>query len=223
MIYYDCRTVLAVLLKKWYIVFCMMVFVGLISIPLERVSYQRAENNYNEIVSNAQGPQLYNINALYEVDEQLKSGMYIYLACLKDEELMQKICQIYDVTVQWDEEQELIEYVYNEKEHTLQVFISEIQEEDAECILKVITVYLMDYLDDHLCTGEFSEAGFWKSKCLDEGKIVAELVHEPGTMKTQGRIVVFAVVFGAILGCVIVMMCDYISKSKKMNETINKK
>lgn len=213
MVNYDCIIILKVLLKKWYIVLGTVFIFGIVSFPLAKTSYQKAIENYHQFVPEDK-ELLFNVSFSYYVPEELEKSMDIYLACLNDKVLMQKVCDVYEEEMQWNSITQVLRYNYYDEENVFEVKLNNVSESEACFGINAVTVYLVGYLEENgFCKIEFKEKEIVKNECLQD--INLQILSKPEKMKTMSRIILTAMLFGFVVGCMLVLLRDYYIKSSK--------
>lgn len=215
MINYNCKGVMLILLRKWYIILILMVILGAVSPVIARLSFENVQQNFEKIEQDANTPPLYNVQASYKIDGQYEQCMKVYLACLNDAHFMQEVISEFDVKYMWEDLKELVEFGYSTKEKIFTITVTEAGEEEIEGLVKISTVLLGKYLKGtSLQEVEFEEYDYAKYEVMQENRQVLTLINEPNSMRSYSKIIITAAIFGAVLGCLIVLILDYLKKCK---------
>lgn len=207
MINYDCREIILVLLKKWYWVLLCIILIGGLSVPLAGMSQKRVEEEYEELTSMES---LFDITSYYYADEADDAYRAIFLDCLKDQEFMEEVIETYSDGGS-AEVLDSVQYAYI-NENMLKIKMSGMSEEDADFAIAVITKYLPKYLaDNHYRNVAFQESWSQKEKKFE----VSELIQKPKGGRSNSKVIASGGICGLVIGCLVVMLGDYISKAKK--------
>lgn len=219
MVNYNLKSILLLLLKRWYIILLVVVVLSGISIPLAKSSYKRAVDNYGRLVKNEEDRK-HNLYALYELCEESTCNMSIYMACLNDSVLMNEICRKYDKRLEWEELSEALTYSFDEDEQEFTININGLKEKEIDFLVNAVTKWLTDFFEEE----EVGKIVFEEIETEKESieNIVSDLIMEPTGFNSNSRGIVTAGIMGGVLGSFIVLMMDYVSKSKKYENEKNR-
>lgn len=218
MVNYNCKLLLLSLLKKWYIVLATMLIFGGISVPLANLSLKNVEKNYEQLQVE-EGNRQFNAKVIYAVEAESTGNIDIYIACLKDGALMHDICKEHNKYLKWKEVENLVEYSYDLEEAQFVININEATEEEIKFLLDASTIWLSEYFGENNA-GKIllKREEILQAPHITEEMIVSELVAEPIGTDSYRRVIVTAMIMGAVLGCFIALMMDYVAKDRKLRE-----
>lgn len=217
MINYDCKSILFILLKKWYIVLIAVALTGGLSIPLAKTSYQRAEDNYEQLVVKDEEKN-YSVYAVYAVEPSSTCNLKIYSACLNDVSLMESVCRMNREDLSWSNLLQGIVYTFDLDKQELTISMSRNKENEIKFLLDAVTIWLGNYLEEN-AVGRivFNEMGYCQTELVEEPTIVSDLLEQPTGLGSRTKTVITAAIFGGVLGCFVVLLWDYIIKNRKWN------
>ena len=205
---YEIIDILRIIKKKWYVIIGLSMVCMLISIPLSRISYVQAEENYEQEIMKTAEIDIVNVES------------YIYIqANDMPQDKIDAVGKDIGMIIK-KKGMEKVEYEYFDSINAIRIYAENIDVKDWNVFITEIEQNINDILLKHFKSKIWIEIETIQNPNNDIhiGEIILE---KPSQTELGIKLLVKAGIFGCLLGVALVLIVDY-TKCCKMIIAMNK-